>query len=877
MRLKFNYWCICLILTLPATIAVGQSSYVKPVYDSVYYHLRVDTLSSSGEAIHAGYLRQTVGSSGYLTVGERNGDDDYALWRINRAVTGDSCRFYNKGSGKVLKLTFPTEATDTIAYITASGTKEYWYNLAFYEDSLYRFITTDSFNLRLRNDSVVMLSAKTSAAFKAVLFTPERIKDAPLQGVYYQLHIDTVGAPDIYTPSYLAADTSGIADSLTMTQTMNELAHWTFEFDTLIRDTSYYHIINKGFGERVAFTPSQTSDTVAYISSGGALDLWTFTFYAEDGKAGRLHLRDTVNGADYWLAFRDSALTLVRDTVGSLRFVLHEENDIPPILHEKVYLDSNSVYRVKLLSGADSGKYYGSSYLGTKLYMDTVYAHIPDGQFVVYAKDHNILVNRGYAMINTGALYTVHIRPEYIAVPDVYTNLTDTFRIDSITYGDIDTLKKKPDLGYKEFSPSLLSDSSIVLRYVSSDASDSMKFGYEPVSLQAKLTHSVDTNFVRFIPEHYLTLSDQCAPATGKIAALRRHVYRLRSLEDSTLYLSSSSDTLSMERQEHIANFNLSFSLKEDTARGTYYIIPNHNIPSAMLVDATTQRIYSAPYDTVVRSVFSIETGTREIYMRRDTTHYLSLEPAMYEISVTTDGGRWLTKNEAGRAVLRREGESMLKAGTVTAADLQLRIDTSDITGTTQPRRSYFIVYKPVTSPSLSGWFLRVSSSLHPSDGTVGNCFDFAEASRSTAEVRQRLYLQYSDTPNRYYLTTEEGLGAAGAADRGYLSVTPDGELYAGAFDPNTVCKLIIKTGPVHNKPVVRPKQEAEEPQLAIIGGEGVVQVLNAAGQKLTLYNVLGQQTVSTVIASESETIAAPRGVAIVKLGETVTRKIIIR
>ena len=62
-----------------------------------------------------------------------------------------------------------------------------------------------------------------------------------------------------------------------------------------------------------------------------------------------------------------------------------------------------------------------------------------------------------------------------------------------------------------------------------------------------------------------------------------------------------------------------------------------------------------------------------------------------------------------------------------------------------------------------------------------------------------------------------------------------------------------------------------------MIGGSGQVTVLHAAGMRVTIYNVVGQQVADRVIASDKETIPVSRGILIVKAGEKTTRKVIVR
>ena len=65
------------------------------------------------------------------------------------------------------------------------------------------------------------------------------------------------------------------------------------------------------------------------------------------------------------------------------------------------------------------------------------------------------------------------------------------------------------------------------------------------------------------------------------------------------------------------------------------------------------------------------------------------------------------------------------------------------------------------------------------------------------------------------------------------------------------------------------------EQVIAIAGGKGKIDILNAAGQQVTVYDLTGRRIVHQPVASGHASISIAPGVYIVKSG-AVTRKVIV-
>jgi len=70
---------------------------------------------------------------------------------------------------------------------------------------------------------------------------------------------------------------------------------------------------------------------------------------------------------------------------------------------------------------------------------------------------------------------------------------------------------------------------------------------------------------------------------------------------------------------------------------------------------------------------------------------------------------------------------------------------------------------------------------------------------------------------------------------------------------------------------------EVAAAQVTVIGGKGTVTILNAAGKKVVLSNILGQTVANTVLTSDNATLSAPAGVVVVAIAGEDTVKAIVK
>jgi hypothetical protein len=895
------------------------------VSDSGYYFLRIDT-----NGVDLGYLRiDPAGAK--LAVGELGGD--FSVWKIV-AVKGqsDEYRLVNRGASDTLRLSPVTAQPDTIAAADADGSLSHWFELAFSEGSKHIFKTfhkdenqlVSTFCLTMNDEGEVMLSLTALSSSEPpqpafselppLNFSVERAVKRPDPNKYYRLKIDTLGAPDVNPTGFLSADTTNSRrDSLAAYKTLKgDLSLWKLSVDTIVHDTTYFKISNKATAQALAFDVPQ-ADTVAYMQQSGALSRWMIPFYVEENGIGKLLVRDTTATAirsDYYLALKDTVVMLVADTAAyqCIKFVAEEDH----------LMDTTAVYRVKYLNGTDSGRYLGVNARGIKTPLDTVYAHLPDGQFVVHKDNKYALMSRSGDVTTaqdhlsaTDSLSFVYDTQADTLLRFQYTNGVDTFEITPVTYGEMDTKKRDPHLGYKYLPGDSLSRSAYAFSYVSADTLNGRVMGYAPSDSLAIVLPGGDT--ARFVVEADVYPGGG-APEIAGIPRLTRLTYYLRASDDTTLYLSVRPDALlCVDTVPHQA----SFFLKADTIPDSdaCYFIENADAARKLLVDST-KYLYLATADTSATHLFAVTWGDR-YPPEPDPYEYLTykeLGRGLYMISSVVETETYLTRNYYDYAVFSQEGQSMLRAGSYMPSDFYLWIDTAWNQGANPLKQWFYIVNNVDTVTSgaqISGYFLHVTDTLTMSTeegGYAYNRLNFVKATRSldTALLLEssnpqakdsvgfvgknekaineyRFYLQKkAGIANEYYIVTEQGYGKSG--NRGYLSSAPNPELgkanilYAGPRDGGYAVTISV-ADPVSNEvvPPKKPKPEDVIRKIAIIGGDGQVAIHNASGERVTIYNVLGQPVADRTVNSDKETIAVSRGILIVKVGGSKTQKVVVK
>ena len=883
------------VLILNLAFPVHTKAIIMLPIDTISYYIKADT-----SGVNVGYLRVDTMDTHKVLVDSVKGD--YALWTFVKLPSylfpGSISDYYiiNKKTG--IALAFNAPSTDVEAIISSGSALDKWYDLfdvegepdlfLSYEAALKYYLTYD--------DDGVKISPESSTLTR-LEFIIERPRFSPEADAYYRIKIDFEG--DNY---FLSADTMTLTrDSLTLDTARNDLTLWRFDMDTLINDTAIYKIRNKVTDVLLAFD-KPSNDTVAYVNDNGALFQWLTPFYTEEKRMAQLMVRDTSTLLNYFLSVdADTVVMLVGEasTLPKLSFYIDDEHLPPPPIQYQ--FDSTLVYRIKYISGANEGKYLGVNYEGLTIFIeDSVYAHIPDGQFIVNRRNTYSLLNRTQTDRYTDTMYYA-IGTSGDTIPNVFVYRTDSIEVKPILFGGFD--KTNSTLGYKYVNPTSLEEYCHYFYYANTDSLEGRLLG---VDTDVKLLMPEDTVRAKFLIEEARVIRG--ATEIGEIAELRKYQYRLRYAEDTTLYLSG---TTPLQTTNVRTDAGL-YYLKESINPGQYYFILYEPTIHKLIVDSVSLQMIHAPKDTTVNSLFRIEQTIRPSYDDADLYTYLTQFPdtkgkGYYELRITDPRSlqqKWLTKNFYDYAVLGREGETMLRAGSFTPLDLQLWVDTARGPHNQPDRPSFYIVKDVDTTATgfdsyqIQGYFLHViDSTLNPAnranmvevDGKAYNRLNYINATRTTANELQlsatrtisgtaineyRFYFQHTDEAGMYYLMTEAGYGDIGHTNaRGYLSIKND-TIYVGPrdgalkiqFEGSTVANVIIPAA---------PKEEISR-EITVTGNTGRIDILNAVGQPVYVYNMLGRLMEQRTLASDRETIPVIRGIHIVKVGP-VTRKVIVQ
>jgi hypothetical protein len=180
--------------------------------------------------------------------------------------------------------------------------------------------------------------------------------------------------------------------------------------------------------------------------------------------------------------------------------------------------------------------------------------------------------------------------------------------------------------------------------------------------------------------------------------------------------------------------------------------------------------------------------------------------------------------------------------------------------------------------------FVRAKRTASNTLRLLGGPSSVGEGTSNVDAIREyRFYLQKTEVDTTiYYIVTEKGYG--GRADStGYFSYSFSADKYY--FGPREgTAKLTVKLKKsdghiVANEVKPRPPvlEEAGNREIAVTGETGQVTVYNAAGSQIRIYSILGQMIADKIAASDNEVTTVPHGIAIVKIGTSITKKVVVK
>ena len=135
-------------------------------------------------------------------------------------------------------------------------------------------------------------------------------------------------------------------------------------------------------------------------------------------------------------------------------------------------------------------------------------------------------------------------------------------------------------------------------------------------------------------------------------------------------------------------------------------------------------------------------------------------------------------------------------------------------------------------------------------------------------------FLLESETTNRISTGTKAGRMIA-PMEGGWVK-DQNGELVISRGSYSHVIRQAerFNTEPTTDDPVANDRIDASA--VKVIAGDGIVTILNAAGKRVTISNILGQTVAGSVLSSDNATIAAPKGVLVVAVeGENAVKAVV--
>ena len=730
---------------------------------------------------------------------------------------------------------------------------------------------------------------------------------------YYRIRVKKELSESPSYLGYLSADTlkKPEKDSLRIDRNKTDLTLWKFKRDAIINDSTVYKIINKVTLDTLAFKiPETVNDTIAAVSKTDTLKQWWTPFSDPDSRTGVLETRDNATDKQYFLGVdADTVVMLVgaSSPIDSISFLLEDET-VPTSLYR---FDTTMVYKIKYKIPTNQ-RFTGVEFNGSPVWLDTVHAHVPDGQFIANSKNTHSLINRTLEPTVTDTIeYCFYLNGD--TMPDTYL-----YKGDSVVITPVDNAGygwNNPYLGYKYVSPEAYRDSSFYFVCSKPDSLTGRILGADNiVRLQDKDSQDTATFLLS------LNLLQPCATGFKDIATLYKPIFQIRSEKDSSFSLSSASPSELTQTTYDVGYFYL----KEDTLRDNYYpVVFDHPKPVTQILtlNADDKRLHSEKFDAALRmtkSLFRIGQKLRQPVSEDDPYTYLKQFPdakgkGFYQFDVYYEPPAMTTKNLTkdyyDYAALGLEGESMLRAGSYTPYDLHLWTDTAVGYGANADKPSFYIVKDADTTSAfagankfyIQGYFLHVmdSSRLSVHDDYVVNVggkeynrLNFVHAKRTlanqlelvpsgraiiSASALREYQFHFQETgvageTNKYYLVSEGYGESSRSYARGYLS-RKDDTLYVGPRD--NALKVQLKSSTVANEPIA-PIPVELAPEVVVVGGVGQIDLYNATGQPVYVYNILGRQVAQLTPATDHASIPLQPGILIVRTG-AVIRKVVVR
>lgn len=511
------------------------------------------------------------------------------------------------------------------------------------------------------------------------------------------------------------------------------------------------------------------------------------------------------------------------------------------------------VYFLKSASKTTDGGKYISSYEKGKIVTMTSTPSVNQLEGQWYIKEDGGM----YSIVDRESNTSMLLKGEVFAVQGMPNTFTFGGNADSIT---VEAQKVNFDdkfLGSVNFTKEQLANNGYVLNLVPAGAETSNSYAFTSDSiLQVKTGDAKDAVVFKVVAKDTVQVGGaQSLKDTVSIVT-----YQLKS-QFSDKYVAYDNTAKSLK----VSDPNLS----KDAAVNFYFKTNEAGTQYNMQIAEGTNADKFITADSYSSNMIVSETPAYFNFVEMDAPEYLSFESHHKRY---TSELKSLTMNPLNFfAEAKQEGQDILKSG---YEKDNFSLWTIKSEASTAERPLYFITTSlPNVNPEadriryymVSGRdSALVDASNNPRVNFIAN--DTIETMKDSKNNPALFAMKVTESGN-YLLENQKEvtLGEEGAPYVAIINNVVVMSKNGAEFSIESVA------GPVANEAIDAPNT------VKVIGGYGDLNILNAAGKKVTLSNVLGQTIAVRVVASDNETIAAARGIVIVSIEGEGAKKVIVK
>lgn len=510
------------------------------------------------------------------------------------------------------------------------------------------------------------------------------------------------------------------------------------------------------------------------------------------------------------------------------------------------------VYFLKSASKGENGGKYISSYKDNKIVPMTGTPSVNQLEGQWYIKEDGGM----YSIVDRKSNTSMLLKGEVFAVQGMPNTFTFGGKTDSIT---VEAQKVNLDdkyLGSRHFTKEDLANNGYVLNLLPVGAETSNSYTFTSDSL-LKVTNGDAKDAVIFkLDSVGVNLKEGAQELNDTISVV---TYKLKS-QFSDKYVAYDKDKNCLKITTVPADaIEFRFNTSAEGGKYDMQIVSGNNVTANKYITA----------DLASSNMIVSETPAYFNFVEMDAPEYLSFESHHKRY---TSELKSLTMNPLNFfAEAKQEGQDILKSG---YEKDNFSLWTIKSEASTAERPLYFITTSlPNVNPEaeriryymVSGRdSALVDASNNPRVNFIAN--DTIETMKDSKNNPALFAMKVTESGN-YLLENQKEvtLGTKGAPYVAIINNVVVMSKNGAEFSIESVA------GPVANEAIDAPNT------VKVIGGYGDLNILNAAGKKVTLSNVLGQTIAVRVVASDNETIAAARGIVIVSIEGEGAKKVIVK